>query len=187
MKRKLVVVEQHMHPCFLCPAKYVEEEFEDDADDCPDAAAESTPRLRCDGIATKHGTLSISSQTPLFAESAVGGSEEITLFLNSLRVPSHPRSTSLSLKLQMDVGVALRTRVACSAQDDIWSGPSGMAPGQHGRGKWHRKEATLRRPILTLQHALLVMSLVGGLVLVWLCNFRAQHHARSSVFKEATY
>ena len=118
---------------------------------------------------------------------SVGGSEEITLLLNSLRVPSHPRSTSLSLKLQMDVGVALRTRVACSAQDDIWSGPSGMAPGQHGRGKWNRKEATLRRPILTLQHALLVMSLVGGLVLVWLCNFRAQHHARSSVFKEATY
>ena len=87
MKRKLVVVEQHMHPCFLCPAKYVEEEFEDDADDCPDAAAESTPRLRCDGIATKHGTLSISSQTPLFAKSAVsrgvGGDNSLSQLITS--------------------------------------------------------------------------------------------------------
>ena len=67
------------HPCFLCPAKYVEE-FDDDVDeDCPDDddAAESTPRLRCDGIAGKHETLLLRLyllKNALFAES-----EEISL------------------------------------------------------------------------------------------------------------
>ena len=70
------------HPCFLCPAKYVEEEFDDDDvdEDCPDDddAAESTPRLRCDGIAGKHETLLLRLyllKNALFARSE----EEISL------------------------------------------------------------------------------------------------------------
>ena len=56
-----------------------------DVDDCPDAA-ESTPRLRCDGIARKHGTLSISPPIPLFAKekwSTVGGDNSLPHFIMS--------------------------------------------------------------------------------------------------------
>ena len=69
------------HPCFLCPAKYVEEEFDDDDvdEDCPDDddAAESTPRLRCDGIAGKHETLLL--RLYLLKNALFAKSEEISL------------------------------------------------------------------------------------------------------------
>ena len=66
------------HPCFLCPAKYVEEFDDDDVDeDCPDGAAESTPRLRCDGIAGKHETLLL--RLYLLKKALFARSEEISL------------------------------------------------------------------------------------------------------------
>ena len=116
--------DRSARPCFLCPAKYVEEEFDDDDVDVDDGAAESTPRLRCDGIAGKHEPLLLRLyllKTSLFAES------EGYLYLSQL-ITGRSQTSKCSHECVCE----------CRAQDDIWSGPS-VSPDQHGIGKRSRK------------------------------------------------